>query len=116
MKTIDNIARLVHTALSEWSEINGQPPYPKWEAAPHWMHEKTIKSVKFVLDSPNLTAKDMHDHWSETRLSEGWRFGLTKDPIEKTHPMLIPYEDLPEFEKRKDALVISIARAMTEGL
>ena len=47
---------------------------------------------------------------------DGWVHGPVKDADAKTHPMMIPYEDLPDFEKRKDVLVRAIAIGMSEKL
>ena len=35
-----------------------------------------------------------------------------KDAKKKTHPMMMPYGDLPEFERRKDALVNAVVDAL----
>lgn len=40
--------------------------------------------------------------WVQTRIAQGWRYGPERNDAEKLHPMLIPYEDLPEEEKIYD--------------
>ena len=40
--------------------------------------------------------------WSQSRLSEGWTYGARRDDEKKTHPCLVPYEELPEIEKDYD--------------
>ena len=47
-------------------------------------------------------SKNVHEVWAETRISQGWTFGEQRDDKLKTHPCLIPYEDLPEEEKEYD--------------
>ena len=47
-------------------------------------------------------ARNNHDVWARQRMNEGWRFGALRDAEQKTHPDLIPYEDLPESEKEYD--------------
>lgn len=47
-------------------------------------------------------AENVHDVWARGRLAEGWRYGETKDSIEKTTPCLVPYSDLPDSEKEYD--------------
>lgn len=47
-------------------------------------------------------AKNVHDVWAQTRIEQGWQYGPERDDSKKLHPMLIPYEDLPEEEKTYD--------------
>lgn len=47
-------------------------------------------------------AASTHDNWAIGRFQEGWTWGKTRDDKAKTHPMLVPYEDLPESEKEYD--------------
>ncbi len=47
-------------------------------------------------------AKNVHDVWARSRISEGWSYGLERDDVVKTHPCLVPYEELPESEKDYD--------------
>ncbi len=47
-------------------------------------------------------AKNVHEVWARNRISEGWTRGPERDDTARTHPCLIPYEDLPESEKEYD--------------
>lgn len=47
-------------------------------------------------------AKNVHEVWAQTRIAQGWKYGPERNDAEKRHPMLIPYEDLPEEEKVYD--------------
>ena len=47
-------------------------------------------------------SKNVHDVWAETRFSQGWTYGKERDDEKKTHPCLIPYEELPDNEKEYD--------------
>ncbi|MBQ8937012.1 MAG: Ryanodine receptor Ryr [Prevotella sp.] len=47
-------------------------------------------------------SKNVHDVWSETRINQGWTYGPQRDDTLKTHPCLIPYEELPDSEKEYD--------------
>ncbi len=47
-------------------------------------------------------AKNVHDVWARSRISEGWSYGPERDDVAKTHPCLVPYEELPESEKDYD--------------
>lgn len=47
-------------------------------------------------------AKNVHEVWAETRIKQGWTYGEQRNDELKTHPCLVPYEDLPEEEKVYD--------------
>ena len=55
-----------------------------------------------LLELTELLAKNTHDVWAANRLADGWSFGPeTNDELRK-HPCLVPYEELPEYEKEYD--------------
>ena len=47
-------------------------------------------------------AEKVHDTWAAGRLAEGWVWGPVQSYSDKTHPSLIPYEELSEGEKDYD--------------
>ena len=47
-------------------------------------------------------SKNVHEVWAETRIKQGWTYGQQRNDELKTHPCLVPYEDLPEEEKEYD--------------
>ena len=60
-----------------------------------------------------LAFLDQDDLWTHDKLADGWRFGPVKDADAKTHPCLLPYDDLPAWQRAKDALFLGIVRAMS---
>ncbi len=47
-------------------------------------------------------AENTHEIWAAQRLADGWTFGPHRNDTTKTHPCLIPYNQLPESEKEYD--------------
>ena len=47
-------------------------------------------------------SKNVHEVWAETRIKQGWTYGEKRNDELKTHPCLVPYEELPEEEKEYD--------------
>ncbi len=47
-------------------------------------------------------SKNVHEVWAETRIKQGWTYGEQRNDELKTHPCLVPYEELPECEKEYD--------------
>jgi hypothetical protein len=58
-------------------------------------------------------AENNHDHWAHKRMEEGWRYGPSRNDVEKTHPDLVPYGQLSESEKEYDRkTVLEVLRAI----
>lgn len=111
--SIARIAEVVHEAVRAWQRANGQNPAPSWGRAPQWMRRDTSNAVVARLANPAATASAQHEHWLELKREAGWRHGKTKSGVKKTHPLIVPFNDLPEVEKRKDALVAAVIDALT---
>ena len=47
-------------------------------------------------------SKNVHEVWAESRINQGWTYGEKRNDELKTHPCLIPYEELLEVEKDYD--------------
>ena len=47
-------------------------------------------------------AKNVHEVWAQSRISQGWSYGSERNDELKQHPCLVPYEELPEVEKDYD--------------
>lgn len=47
-------------------------------------------------------AKNVHEVWSKNRINDGWSYGKERNDDLKTHPCLLPYDQLPESEKEYD--------------
>lgn len=58
-----------------------------------------------LLELTELLARHAHDVWALQRINDGWKWGPTRCDTTRTHPCLIPYEELPEAEKSYDRQV-----------
>ncbi|MBQ5815702.1 MAG: hypothetical protein IIW30_06995 [Flavobacteriales bacterium] len=47
-------------------------------------------------------SKNVHEVWAKNRIEQGWTYGETRNDALKQHPCLVPYEELPEVEKKYD--------------
>jgi hypothetical protein len=55
-----------------------------------------------ILELTERLAENAHEVWAQRRMAEGWRPGPRRDEAKKEHPLLVPYNDLPEEEKEYD--------------
>jgi hypothetical protein len=112
MYKIIDIARICHQANKAWCEANNDFSQSSWDEAEEWQQDSAINGVKFRLENPDAPASAMHDNWSKEKLANGWVYGETKDTEKKTHPCLVPFEELPEFQQKKDKLFSAIVDAL----
>ena len=61
-----------------------------------------IDGIEYLWLNPEATPEMNHENWMRMKKEQGWKYGKVKDFEAKTHPDLIPYDQLPEIEKRKD--------------
>jgi hypothetical protein len=109
----EEIARVCHEANRAATRIIGDVPVqPEWDAAPEDMKISSIRGVARVLSDPKITSAQLHWEWAREKKQDGWSWGPERDPVKKTHPALIAYEELPEAVKKKDALFRAIIIAL----
>jgi hypothetical protein len=108
---IDRVAQIAHDACRLYcSLITGDPPAPRWFDCPEDMREGVRKGVRGAL--AGNTPEESHANWMLDRLNAGWTFGPVLDREAKVHPNLVPYDKLPEAQRRKDALFLGIVDAL----
>lgn len=115
MTEIEHIARVCHEANRAWCEANGDDSQRAWADAEDWQRESAINGVKFALANPDAAPSAQHNAWMQAKLDDGWTHGTVKDAEAKTHPCIVPYSDLPEVERAKDALFLATVRALAHG-
>jgi hypothetical protein len=108
------IAQVCHEALSAWCRANGDNSQKSWDNAETWLQQSTVEGVVFCMNNPNAPASANHDAWMAAKLRDGWVHGLVKDSERKTHPCIVPHDQLPLVEQLKDALFKNIVAALTE--
>jgi 8-oxo-dGTP pyrophosphatase MutT (NUDIX family) len=55
-----------------------------------------------ILDLLERLAENTHEVWAQQRKREGWTYGPRRDDVNKHHPCLVPYAQLPASEKEYD--------------
>ena len=106
------IALVCHQANKAWCEANDDRTQIDWHGAEHWQRQSAIKGVEFRLKNPNAGHDTQHNSWLEEKINDGWVYGEIKDAEAKTHPCIIEFDKLPEFQKKKDALFCAIVDSL----
>lgn len=109
---IEQIAKVCHEANKAYCESIGDYSQKSWEDAEQWQRDSAMMGVEFRLNNPDAPRSLQHDAWSGQKVKDGWVYGEVKDAVAKTHPCLVPYEELPEEQRKKDALFQGIVDAL----
>jgi len=108
---VERVARVCHEANRVLQIAHRDPAVsPHWDEAPEWQRDSAIEGVMRAV--AGATPAELHDSWCEKKRADGWVYGPVKDTDARTHPCLVPYEDLPEQQRVKDHLFHAIVRAM----
>jgi hypothetical protein len=102
-------ARVCHEANREYCEILGDHSQKPWDEAEEWQRRSAVQGALFAINNPDATASDQHEAWFKAKQADGWKYGTVKDPAAKTHPCMVPYDQLPESQRFKDHLFRAIA-------
>lgn len=107
---VEQIAQVCHEANRAWCEVNGDDSQLPWDQAEPWQRDSAIEGVQKALDG--ATPEELHASWCESKEADGWTYGEVKDGEAKTHPCLVPYDELPEEQRRKDYLFRGVVHAL----
>lgn len=106
------LARIAHAANREFCLVTGDSQAsPVWDETGEEMKASAIAGVRCFLDDPNMTPEQLHEEWMNGKLRDGWVHGEVKDADVKTHPCLVPYDQLSAADRFKDTLFMSILMA-----
>lgn len=72
------------------------------EYTPHPIDTSDIKLPEDLEMVIEQIAQNVHEVWAQSRIEQGWTLGDKRDDILKTHPCLVPYQELPEQEMDYD--------------
>lgn len=106
------IAIVCHQANKAWCELNGDHTQKDWDEAEQWQRDSAITGVKFRINNPTAGNDAQHNAWLKDKVDAGWVYGEVKDAEAKTHPCIVPFEKLPAFQQKKDALFCAIVDAL----
>ena len=108
------IARVAHALNRAICEFNGDFSQVAFDDAPEMIQNSAITGVKSVIANPEVTPEELHDLWCDFKWKEGWTYGPVKDAAELKHPCLVPYNELPEHDRLKDAIFRTVVLALKD--
>lgn len=112
LRQISAIARICHEANRAYCQTIGDFSQNHWLDAEQWQRDSAITGVNFILNNPDAPDSATHDSWLKEKVDAGWVYGDVKNAEKKTHPCIVPYEQLPVEQQKKDALFKAIVNAL----
>lgn len=66
--------------------------------------------VVAMMCGPNRKSwpEELHDDWVRAYEAMGWKYGPTRDVEAKTHPDMVPFDQLEQREQEKDAVFLAL--------
>ena len=105
------IARLAHEVNRAYCEAIGDHSQLPWDDAPGWQRDSAFAGVMFALNNNLPPPKKQHEEWMRHKIEDGWTYGKKKDAAAKTHPCIVPWDQLPPEQKIKDMLFRAVVEA-----
>lgn len=109
----EQIAAVCHEANRAYCLALGDTNQVSWDCAPEWQKTSAIRGVQLHLDNPGAGPSASHKSWLAEKVATGWVYGEVKDPEARTHPCVVPFDELPEAQQKKDVLFTAIVRALS---
>ena len=109
---VEAIARVCHEANRAYCLALGDTSQLPWAEAPEWAKDSARHGVEAHLLEHGLNPRASHEVWLKEKADAGWIYGPVKDAEAKTHPCVLPYDELPDAQKQKDARFGAIVQAL----
>ena len=106
-----HIALVAHAVNAAYCASIGEHIAP-WEEAGESHQSSILAGVDMHTRNPDATPEQSHESWLAQKVAEGWTYGPIKDPINKQHPCIRPYAELPAEQKAKDYLFRGVVHAL----
>lgn len=110
-ENLERMARVAHEVNREYCFALGDDSQLPWDDAPEWQRSSARMGVD-LHTMGDFGPEASHISWMKQKLREGWVYGKTKDPVAKTHPCLIPFDQLPREQQAKDFIFRAIVHAL----
>jgi len=111
---VNQIAEMCHQVNKAWCKITGDDSQVDWDLAPEWQKQSATEGVLFILANPNAKEDAQHNAWMASKIADGWVYGEVKDAEKKTHPCIVPFNELPWEQQMKDKLFCIIADSLAD--
>jgi len=107
----EKIARVCHEVNRAYCQALGDFSQLSWEDAPEWQRASARMGVD-LHSMGEFGPEASHIGWMKQKVDEGWVYGEFKDPEKKTHPCIVPFDQLPREQQAKDYIFRAVVHAL----
>lgn len=103
-------AKFVYDAARLAAQGSNAPIIPvTWDEREEPFKEQFRKVIcRQCGDQRSKSPEELHGSWMQAYFAMGWTFGEKYDRENKIHPDLVPYADLGQLERDKDAVFVAL--------
>ncbi len=109
--TAMQIAEMLHSVTSKIQRMDGST-VESWEELSEENKRLSTKAVREIYNRPQMTAEQLHNLWMKLKLEDNWECGPEYDSVNKKHPCIVPFVDLPLSERCKDLIWEHLPKAL----
>ena len=108
----EKIAKTCHEVNKAYCEALGDYSQPEWKDAPDWQKDSARMGVELHLSGAH-GPEASHGSWMAQKVADGWVYGEVKDPEKKTHPCIVPFDQLPVAQQAKDFIFRQVVHSLS---
>jgi len=115
---VNEITKIIYEATRFEAKWSGRSIVPEpWEERDEAFRNQMTKVVEEYFKMDKLpTPEEAHDSWVKAYEKMGWKYGEKRDPVFKTHPDMVPFNELSLDEREKDAIFLAFIYVLKELL
>ena len=108
---IEQIAKTCHSVHRAYCTELNIPTQPEWDKVENEHRETVIDSITQILSGKIKSKEDSHNNFVNLKQMNGWVYGEVWDAVEKTNPRLVPFDELSDEHKVKEALFFECVKS-----
>ena len=103
-------ARFVYNGARIAAEAAGAPIIPvPWDEREEAFRAQFLNVIERQCgEQRSRSPEELHGSWMQAYFAMGWVYGPVYSREQKTHPDLVPYADLGQLERDKDAVFVAL--------
>ena len=103
-------AEFVYNGARIAAIASGAPIIPNiWRDREESFHNQFLRVIdRQCGEQKSNSPEELHGSWMQAYFAMGWVYGEEYDPVKKIHPDLVPYAELGQLERDKDAVFVAL--------